>query len=550
MVQLVDRFGRPLTAKKGDLTREVAAPGLTGVRQAWDARTAVVGLTPDRLEAILRQADQGDLDALFTLAQEMEERDPHYASVLQTRKLSVVALERKVTWTKKQADDPRAEEIQEACEELLEADEMDLLIPHLMDSVAKPYAVAETIWHKGPDRWTPERYEDRDPRWFQLDRLTGKELRLREVGAPDGVPLPPFTFVSQFAANKSGLIARRGLARVVAFSFVCKLYGLKDWMAYAEIFGIPLRLGKYGAGATPADVDVLKRAVFGLGSDAAAVIPEGMTIEFPAPASGTGNAELFHALVVFIDNQVSKAVLGQTGTTDMQKGGGFAQAKVLDGVRTDLKQADAKAVGAAIRRDILTPFVQLNWGQDAPVPRAELVVEEPEDMEALAGFLERMVPLGLRVGQSEIRKKARLSEPADDEEVLSPPAKAAAIDPTDPNAKPKPTPGAPPSAANDPAAPARDPALARTELSAEVAAREAADRQLEEAQLAGLEEWQQTFAPEAAAVMDLVKGAGSFEEISRGLERMAADLAAPPAARALARAMFEAAVIGEGGREA
>lgn len=73
--------------------KEVARPDVVGVRQVWDARSAVVGLTPDRLDYVLRQANQGDLASLLTLAMEMEERDPHYAAVLQTRKLAVVGLE-------------------------------------------------------------------------------------------------------------------------------------------------------------------------------------------------------------------------------------------------------------------------------------------------------------------------------------------------------------------------------------------------------------------------------------------------------------------------
>lgn len=558
MPQILDRFGRPMTARKKDLTREIAAPGLVGVRQAWDAQSAVAGLTPDRLDAILRQANQGDMDALLTLAMEMEERDPHYSSVLQTRKLAVVGLERKVTWPKGKEDDPRAAEIQDACEELLEAPEMEDLIVDLLDSIAKPYSVVETVWNTGA-RWEPEAYKHRDPRWFQLDRATGSQLRLKETGAVDGVELPPFAFAVQFAAGRSALIARRGLARVVAFSFVCKLYGLKDWMAFAEIFGIPLRLGKYGPGASPEDVAVLKRAVFGLGSDAAAVIPESMTIEFPNLGAATGGAELYAMLVGFVDNQVSKAVLGQTGTTDMQKGGGYAQADVLDRVRTDLTQADARGVGATITRDVFAPFVAFNWGPDAPVPKAEFVIEEPEDIDSLSTALERVVPLGLRVSQAEIRKKLRLSEPSADEEILVPPAAAQAAPPADPaapSADPAKTP--PPGAGgitgkrgrviiDDPLAPA-DPALAASALAAALAAGEAADRQLDEAQLAALEEWEPTFGAEAKAVMDLVQGAGSYDEILAGLDRMATDLAAAPAARSLARAMFEAAVIGDGQR--
>lgn len=547
---ILDRWGRPMVAEMKSLTQEVARPGLTGVRQAWDPMTAVAGLTPDRLDVILRKANQGDLDAFLTLAEEMEERDPHYGSVLQTRKLAVLGLERTVSWTKGKPDHPRADEIQEACEELLDAPEIEDLLFHQLDAIAKGYAVSEIMWHTGSDRWSPRAYEQRDPRWFQFDRETGRELRLKEAGEIDGVQMPPFAFSVHLAGRKSGLPARAGLARLVAFSFVCKLYGMKDWMAFAEIFGIPLRLGRYDGSASPEDVEVLKRAVFGLGSDAAAVIPRSMEIEFPELGQATGGAELFLMLATFLDGQVSKAVLGQTGTTDMQKGGGLAQSKVLNEVRGDLTKADAKGLGSTVTRDVFLPFVKFNYGADAPVPKANLVVEEPEDMEVLSSALDRLVPLGLRVGQAGIRKKLRIAEPDDDEEVLTPPAAArAAVEPP-PTAPADPKGGPPinPVAPTPPTA-GPEPALA-SQLPAEVAARQAVDRQLDDAQLAGLEEWEPTFGPEAAAVMRLVSGAASFEEILKGLDAMAADLAAAPAARSLARAMFEAAAIGRVGREA
>lgn len=519
--QLVDRFNRPLRATKALLSEEVARPGLTGVRQAWNPETAVMGLTPDRLDAILREANHGDMRAFLTLAEEMEERDPHYGSVLQTRKLAVLGLERKLSWGAGKETHPRAPEILAGCQALVEAPAFDDLLHHLMDAVAKGYAAPEMIWDTSAAPWRPVKYKWRDPRFFRLDRETGEELRLLDPGEPDGLPLPPYKFAVHVATRKSGLVARAGLARLVAFSFVCKLYGLKDWMAYAEIFGIPLRLGRYDGSASATDVEILKRAVFGLGSDAAAVIPKSMDIEFPDLGQATGGAELFHALVLWLDNQVSKAVLGQTGTADMQKGGGYAQAKVQDEVRSDLKRADAKALGATITSDVFAPFVAFNWGPDAPVPSLEIIVPEPEDTVALADALQKLVPLGLKVDQAEIRRKLKLSEPAPNADVLAPPAQAAA--PADP------------ALARD----GRRSALARTSPPT-------AQPDLEELQLAELEGWERTFGPEAGQVMDLVKSAGSFEEITAGLEAMAKDLAAPAAARSLARAMFAAAVLGQG----
>ena len=86
---IVDQFGRPI--EYDQLTQEVAAPRLTGVRQVWHQSVAS-GLTPGRLASLLQAAAEGDARDYLTLAEEMEERDLHYASVLGTRKLALAGL--------------------------------------------------------------------------------------------------------------------------------------------------------------------------------------------------------------------------------------------------------------------------------------------------------------------------------------------------------------------------------------------------------------------------------------------------------------------------
>lgn len=528
------------------LSEEVATASMTGVRQAWSTESMVDGLTPDKLAAILRSANQGDMDALLTLAEEMEERDPHYASVLSTRKLAVVGLEQQLTWAPGDDDDPRAAKILEACAKLIEEPAFEGLKWHALDALAKPYAAVEVDWLTTTALWRPQGYEWRDQRWFQFDRVTGRELRLKETGEPDGLPLDPWKFLVMLSPRKSGLPARGGLARLVAFSFVCKLYGHKDWMAYAEIFGIPLRLGRYGAGASVDDVEVLKRAVFGLGSDAAAVIPDSMKIEFPNLA-GAGGAELFMTLVNWIDSQVSKAVLGQTGTTDMQKGGGFAQATVLNEVRGDLLKADAKWLAAAITGCVLKFFVAFNFGADAPVPKLNLVVEENEDVQVLSTALGILIPLGLKVDQDQVRKKLKLGPPPKDAELLTPPARTTPSDKIGHNGG---LPIDPEPEVPDENAQARDTRVAaRAQVDAIFGAARArhieADDRLAEIQAAALDGWERVWGGEAAAVVALVQSAESFEDFTAGLLAMAQDLASPAAARSLANAMFQAAVIGQ-----
>ena len=58
---------------------------------------------------------------------------------------------------------------------------------------------------------------------------------------------------------------------------------------------MPLRLGKYGAAASKDDKNVLRQAVANIGSDAAAILPESMQIEFQQVAQGASSDNFFAA---------------------------------------------------------------------------------------------------------------------------------------------------------------------------------------------------------------------------------------------------------------
>jgi hypothetical protein len=61
---------------------------------------------------------------------------------------------------------------------------------------------------------------------------------------------------------------------------------LRDMADWLEIYGLPMRLGYYRAGAEANEKSVLYRAVRDLGRHAAGIMPEGMRIELLAAAEG------------------------------------------------------------------------------------------------------------------------------------------------------------------------------------------------------------------------------------------------------------------------
>lgn len=74
------------------------------------------GLTPRRLARIFRAADEGDVSEQMELFEEMEEKDTHLFSQLQTRKLAVTGLDWEV---QSFSDDERDKEIAEFIDEQL-----------------------------------------------------------------------------------------------------------------------------------------------------------------------------------------------------------------------------------------------------------------------------------------------------------------------------------------------------------------------------------------------------------------------------------------------
>ncbi len=420
--------GEPI--RKQDLLREIATPSVEGIRNFW-ADSVAAGLTPDALADLLRATPNGDADAFLTLAEEMEERDLHYLGVLGSRKRALSGLDVTIEAASDDAADVR---LAEECRELVKAANFEDVIEDLQDALGKGFSVSEIIWDTSAKQWQPLRYEWRQPRWFKFDIDTRHELRLKDAVDPlRGIALAPCKFLQHRPRIKKGLPIRNAFAYIVAFSWIMKLYALKDWMAFAEVFGMPLRLGRYGPNASREDVAVLRRAVANIGSDAAAVLPESMRIEFEAAANVAGAAQLFEGLCVYLDKQVSKAVLGQTMTTD--DGSSLSQAQVHNEVRLDILKADAKDMAQTLNRDLIKPFVDLNHGVQKRYPRVVLKVIEPEDIKALVEALDKLVPMGLEVEQSTMLNKLGLPEPSQKTKdgkppkLLRPASSAVAIEP-------------------------------------------------------------------------------------------------------------------------
>ena len=130
------------------------------------------------------------------------------------------------------------------------------------------------------------------PRWFRPAR---RDLSTPTMIGDNGqeVELPAFKFIRAEIKAKSGLAVRSGLARVASWAWMFKAFTQRDWAIFTQTYGQPIRIGKYGAGATRDDRDALYRAVANIAADCAAIMPDSMHLEFAeAKNLGTGTFQL------------------------------------------------------------------------------------------------------------------------------------------------------------------------------------------------------------------------------------------------------------------
>ena len=518
------------------MLREQGAPS-TGNINTSQRKSEADTLSPARLASIIKQADQGNVTAYLTLAGEMEERELHYRSVIGTRKLGVSGSPVSVESASDSSEDKA---LAEDVEQLVQRAEFEGLVIDLMDAVAKSFSCVEIIWQRDAKRWEPTGYEFREQRFFLFDDDTMGVPLLRTHQNPEGDPLTPFKWIVHMPKLASGVPIRCGIARPVAFAYAAKKYTIIDWLAFLDVFGMPVRVGKFPANLAHRKSELLN-AVRSIGTNAAGVIPAEMSIEFVESKSGSGGTTLFQQSAEYWDKQISKVVLGQTMSTD--DGSSLAQSRTHERVRFDIRKADARAVAATINRDLVKPFVDLNYGPQKAYPKVRIQADEPEDTKALVESVRVFVAMGGKVQMSEIRDRMGLSEPEDGAELLRPESAIAAENAPDPEpADPAAKPGKGDAATEDDKVtgkPGGKNALARRD------AFDTTDEQRDDV----LDDWEPLLDGNVGRIMRTLQQADSFEAMRAALdelEREAGDrLDIRPLTDALAKETFRLRGIGD-----
>ena len=479
------------------------------------------GLTPSKLNSILIGAEQGDVIAQYELFEDMEERDGHILAEMGKRRRAVSGL----AWDIVPPKNPSAQEKKNA-EELYELvdsiEDLDGVIYDATDAIGKGFSCQEIEWHRVGKYWLPRSITHRPQPWFRLHRGFQQEIRLRD-NSPEGSPLQPFGWITHTHRARSGYLERANLFRALVWPYLFKNYSVGDLAEFLEIYGIPLRVGKYPPGASEKEKTTLLRALMQVGRNAAGIIPDGMALDFHDAADGDPAA--FQLMIDWCERTVSKVILGATLTSQADRGSNTnALGNVHNEVRKDLRDADAKQVARTLGRDLVYAIAAINGleGGDGlrRCSRLQLDIAENADLKALADSLPGLAKAGMRIPLEWVHKETGIPMAEDGEEVLQAEASPAA------------------------ATGSQEVATATARVAALAA--QPAPRRDREDQLAALladaadpvvGEW-------VEQIQDLVAGAGSMEEIRDGLLQLLPQLDAGKFAQVMQHALAVAGAAG------
>lgn len=384
------------------------------------------GLTPSRLATILDAAEQGELTAQFELFEDMEEKDGHIASEMNKRRRACI-LEWEVVPPQKSPTPAEAKAAAQLDELLQEIPDFEDVLFDVTDAIGKGFACLEIEWHRVERFWLPKTITHRPQSWFVLHRGYRQELRLRTHQHVDGVPgqaLQPFGWLTHVHKAKSGYLERSALFRQLVWTYLFKNYSVGDLAEFLEIYGIPLRVGKYPSSASEAEKLTLLRALAAIGHNAAGIIPEGMLLEFHNAA--TGDPKAFELMMNWCERNQSKVILGATLTSGADgKASTNALGQIHNEVRKDLRDADVRQLNTTLTRDLVYAVAALNGlAPDGPrrSPQFQLNAQETEDLTAYSEALPKLVSIGVQPTVKWAHEKLGIPMPQDGEPVLQQPA--------------------------------------------------------------------------------------------------------------------------------
>lgn len=368
---------------------------LPQVRERWTALLRR-GVTPERVEQILRGAFAGNLLYQWELFDIMEDTWPMLQKCLNELKRSVerinytavpFSIGKNVSALATKKKDLLAAALKSFRPEITEDEnEPGGMIYDLCDALGKGISVQEILWEVREILDRPAVL----PRCTKWVHPIHYGYRAGEIGlklCPDGmgavwIDFPKNKFLIGISKAKSGHPIGGGMLRCLASFWIASNFSWEWALNLAQMFGIPIRWATYDP-TKPNLLDDLEDMLINLGSAGWAAFPAGTTLELKEAVQRAADNPQAYIMEV-ADMMCSILILGQTLTTTVGKSGSRALGEVHADVRKDIIEYYAHWVAKMLRYQFVPALMALNFGNNDEDPDIVPDIDEPQDGKAMA----------------------------------------------------------------------------------------------------------------------------------------------------------------------
>lgn len=392
---------------------------------------------PDKVERVLKGALNGDLNDQMLLFDAMLDTWPELQGAIgdMADDISGGAWE-----IQPDEDDEQSQMVAEDIEAMLMAMRGSQIkrlngLCDTMKSLVYGYyyghVVLECQWESdmvnGSSAWAIKSTKEVDPIYYRYPYKGQAEDRL--MFAPNGRRSTTEDLLD-FAPNKFLIGINRGhrahpalaapLRSLVGY-WLAANFGLKWFMQFAQLYGIPLRWGTFDPSDKCAET-LLASFLENLGAAGWAAFPKGTEVNIEPGATGQGTPQ--DRLIELANKAVSRFIYGATLTTDV----GDSGSRALGDVHQKSKDRKTNAVWcyvADIINDQLIPaIIQVNGYPDIPAPKmvrpVDVSITDQVQKAELHKALFSSSGLKLAVAKHYIYEQHGIPMPADDDELYEP----------------------------------------------------------------------------------------------------------------------------------
>lgn len=333
-------------------------------RSRFGPAGSFLGFLPNP-DSILRRAGK-TIEAYRDL-----KNDPHVWSCVQSRKSGVFCLEHAIVPAG--ASPAVAREIEKMVQDMdLLAIESDVLEAPLFG-----FQPMEIVWKSSGKFLVPESFRAKPQEWFAYDN-TGRLSSKNAIGRASE-PIPRHKIINvRYEADYNNPYGQALLGKCY-WQVQFKRGGLRFWVDFCEKYGMPLVLGQFARGASPDEAKELAEQLSSMAEDTVIVAPADISVSMHEAARDS-SVNLYRELIHHCNSEISKALLSQTLTTEIDMGS-YAAAETHFKIRREVVRSDCRLVEQTMN-GLISSIVELNFSE-GPSPKFSLVMNDGESNEQL-----------------------------------------------------------------------------------------------------------------------------------------------------------------------